>query len=97
MAIVEDRTPAVIGIDYSSSWYLICVSITVVTVGFEFEIYNATENEERVVVCVRLFEGTTEREFSVNAVVISGSTATSKSLLNFMWVWGNLYYSAFLD
>ena len=52
-----------------------------VTVGFEFEIYNATENEERVVVCVRLFEGTTEREFSVNAVVISGSTATSKSLL----------------
>ena len=50
-----------------------------VTVGFDYEIYNVTENEKRVVVCVRLFEGITEREFTVNATVISNRTA-SKSL-----------------
>ena len=47
-----------------------------VTIGFESEMYNVTENEETIVVCVRLFEGMTKREFSTNAVVISGSSAS---------------------
>ena len=50
-----------------------------VTVGFVSEIYNVTENETSVVVCTKLFEGITDREFSVSAVVITDSTA-SKSL-----------------
>ena len=54
-----------------------------VTVGFVSEIYNVTENETSVVVCTKLFEGSTEREFSVCAVVITDSTA-SKSLN----IWG---------
>ena len=58
-----------------------------VTVGFDSEIYNVTENEGRVVVCVRLFEGITEREFTVNAVVNSGST-TASELLQIIYVGG---------
>ena len=50
---------------------------TVVAVGFDSDIYNVVENEERVVVCLRLFEGVIERDFSVSATVINGN-ATSK-------------------
>ena len=46
-----------------------------VTVGFDSAIYNVNENEERVVVCVRLFKSITEREFSVNVMVVIDSTA----------------------
>ena len=55
-----------------------------ITVGFDPDMYNVSENEERVVVCVRLL-GVTERDFSVNAAVISGN-ATRKSLFIFTWV-----------